>query len=225
MDADVKRKLGSSGSGWHPYRHWGMAVLVGVVLFLAYGKLMTRAPTPAVVGLSLNGLIDERGVPLDAATLRGRYQLLAFGYTQCPDACPATLTKVRSLMAALGTSANIVAPVFVTLEPEHDRPGLLGRYVHAFDPRILAVTGDRTHIDAYAKSYGALGIRPPGAVQATHASHAVRLYLVAPTREILATYDLETPTPLIANDILRRTAAGGSSGLAAIYSMDEGHPG
>ncbi|MCX7056896.1 MAG: SCO family protein [Proteobacteria bacterium] len=221
----MKRVNRSLGSGWHPYRRWGMVVLFCVVLFIAYAKLMNRAPAPAVVGLSLDGLVDERGVTLDDATLRGRYQLLSFGYTQCPDACPATLMKVRSLMAALAPSANIVAPVFVSVDPEHDSPDLLGRYVHAFDSRILAVTGSRARIDAYAKSYGALGIRPPDAVQSTHASHAVRLYLVAPTREILATYDLETPTPLIANDIQRRIATGESSGLAANHSNHEGHTG
>ena len=221
----MKRNERRSSSGRHPYRRWGMVVIVGVVLFIAYGKLISHPPAPAVVGLSLNGLVDERGVTLGTATLQGRYQLLAFGYTQCPDACPATLMKVRSLMAALEPHANIVAPVFVTVDPEHDSPDLLGRYVHAFDPRILAVTGDRTHIDAYARSYGALGIRPPDAVQTTHVSHAVRLYLVAPTREILATYDLETPTPLIANDIERRITTGASSGLAANHSNQEGHTG
>lgn len=221
----MKRNERPSNSGRRAYRGWGMVMSGLVVLFIAYGKLMSHPPAPPVLGLSLNGLIDERGLKLNVATLRGRYQLLAFGYTQCPDACPATLMKIRSLMVALEPHANIVAPVFVTVDPEHDSPDLLGHYVHAFDPRILAVTGDRTRIDAYAKSYGALGAQIPDAAQTTHSSHAARLYLVAPTREILATYDLETPTPLIANDIQRRIAVGESSGLAANHSNQEGHTG
>lgn len=221
----MKRRAQSAIAGWRRYRPWVAVAIGAAALLIAYGRLVGGAPAAPVVGMSLSGLVDDRGAVLDAAALNGRYQILAFGYTQCPDACPATLMKVRSLMTALEPSAQVIAPVFVTVDPEHDRPDLLGRYVHAFDPRILAVTGDRARIDAYAKSYGALGIRSPDPAWPANANHAVGLFLVAPTREILAIYDLATPTSLIANDIQRRIAAGRISRLASNQPGERGHRG
>lgn len=88
-------------------------VLLGVaavpVAFIC--AAMLRSPTPSPVGrASLEGLVTQRGEVLQTSTLHDRYKLLAFGYTQCPAACPATLAKLRQLLTGLGSAAGNRAP-------------------------------------------------------------------------------------------------------------------
>lgn len=97
--------------------------------------------TGASFGRELS-LVDHNGARRSLDDFRGKALLLAFGFTQCPDACPATLAKLAEVMRLLGPLSSEVQVVMVTVDPERDTPAVLARYVPAFHPSFLGLWGD-----------------------------------------------------------------------------------
>ena len=191
-----------------------LLLAVAVVPALAIYVVMLRSQPPtAGGGASLDGLVDQRGQTIGPEAFRGRYKLLAFGYTQCPQACPATLMKMRVVLSGLGSPASNIVPLFVTVDPEHDTPSILGEYTARFDPRIIAISGDKSRLERYARAYGALPPPDSGQQHADTTTHAVRIFLLAPDNSVFATYELTDPTPLVVTDVERRMAAA-AAGIA-----------
>lgn len=179
---------------------------LGVFVALHLG-LGPAAPT---VTAQFDGLVDTAGRPFAALEANGRFKLVAYGYTACPDACPATLTKVHAVLGTLSADTAPITPVFITLDPAHDTADVLAAYVHHFDPRIVGLTGDLKQLQRSAAQLGALPTEP-GSAQTPDGgpNHAVRLYLLSPQNVLLRTYELEDPTHLIASDVHRRLAPTG----------------
>ncbi|MGH7187105.1 MAG: SCO family protein, partial [Pseudomonadota bacterium] len=98
-------------------------------------------------------LIDHFGQPVTDMSYRGKYLVLVFGYTSCPDVCPTTLNTVAAAMAQLGDKAQSVQPLFVTVDPERDTPTVLARFVAAFHPRLVGLTGDPAQIRQVTRDY------------------------------------------------------------------------
>jgi protein SCO1/2 len=86
-------------------------------------------------------------------TYRGRWMLVYFGYTHCPDICPTTLLAVSQTLDRLGPMAAKVQPLYVSIDPERDTPQVMAEYVKSFDPRIVGLTGSPAEIAAVAKQY------------------------------------------------------------------------
>ncbi|MGH7458228.1 MAG: SCO family protein [Longimicrobiaceae bacterium] len=103
-------------------------------------------------------LTDHRGQPFRLSNLRGRAVLLFFGFTHCPDVCPATLDKLSRVSLALGER---VAVVMVTVDPERDTPGVLGRYLQNFGPNVTGVTRPGS-LEVLYREYGVYAGRAPG---------------------------------------------------------------
>jgi protein SCO1 len=102
-------------------------------------------------------LTDQTNRPFDAARLRGRTSLLFFGFTHCPDICPATLSQLaaaRRQLAASGDGAELPQIVLVTVDPERDTPEVLARYVGYFGEGVTGVTGAVEEIRALAEPLG-----------------------------------------------------------------------
>jgi protein SCO1 len=98
-------------------------------------------------------LSDVGGVRRTLADYHGKVVVLFFGYTHCPDVCPTTLAQLAQARRLLGTDAERVQVLFVTLDPERDTPQLLQRYVPAFDPSFVGLTGSRQQIEATAREF------------------------------------------------------------------------
>ena len=86
-------------------------------------------------------LQDTNGRSVTNEDFRGRFQLIAFGYTYCPDICPTTLVEMAAILKQLGDQADRLQPIFVTVNPERDSAKVLKTYTEFFDPRILGLTG------------------------------------------------------------------------------------
>jgi len=84
---------------------------------------------------------------------RGKWLLVFFGYTHCPDICPTTLGAIAEAMSELGPLAQRVQPLFITIDPERDTPQILVDYISVFDSRITALTGSSAQMEAAAKAY------------------------------------------------------------------------
>ena len=79
--------------------------------------------------------------------------LVFFGYTNCPDICPAGLQVMSAALDKLGHRADDIVPIFITLDPEQDTPQKLAAYVKSFSPRLVGLTGSESDIAAAAKAY------------------------------------------------------------------------
>ena len=98
-------------------------------------------------------LIDQNGKTVTAGDFRGRFMLVYFGYTYCPDVCPTTLTTMADAIDILDGDGESVVPVFITVDPERDTPEHLKMYVNYFHPRLVGLTGTSESVAAAAKAY------------------------------------------------------------------------
>ncbi len=121
---------------------------VPVVLFVAVLTACSDTPPPfkgtAVPAVEWGGnfvLTAHDGKRFDTATLNGKVQVLFFGFTHCPDICAPTLAKLAQVMKALGPDRERVQVLFVTVDPEHDTPAQLKKYLAGFDPGFIGLTG------------------------------------------------------------------------------------
>jgi protein SCO1/2 len=98
-------------------------------------------------------LEDGNGKPVTDRDFRGKYMLVYFGYTFCPDVCPTTLNAVADAMDKLGPAAARIQPLFITVDPKRDTPSVVKQYAAAFGPRIQGLTGTPEQIAGAAKAY------------------------------------------------------------------------
>lgn len=116
-----------------------------------YSGTVMQAPTPAP---SMDGLFDTDGDPIELAAFEGDLLLVYFGYTNCPDVCPTTLSQVASALRRLGDDADRVHVLLVSVDPARDDPATLAGYVESFDPDFLAATGELADVERVASQYG-----------------------------------------------------------------------
>lgn len=108
------------------------------------------------VATSIGGpfaLTDQNGAVRHDSDFRGKLMLIYFGYTYCPDACPAALTVMTSALDELGDTAKDVQPIFITVDPERDTVAQMKSYASNFHPRLLALTGSVAETTAAARAY------------------------------------------------------------------------
>jgi protein SCO1/2 len=98
-------------------------------------------------------LVDTDGNTVTQDNLKGAYSLVFFGFTSCPDICPTTLQAMTGALDTLGTLAEGVKPVFITIDPQRDTPAVMKDYIKNFSPRFVALTGTKEQTDAAANAY------------------------------------------------------------------------
>ena len=126
-------------------------------------------------------LTDHNGKPRALADFRGKVVVMFFGYTQCPDYCPTTLSELAAAMRLLGPDASRVQVLFVTIDPERDTPELLSRYVPAFDPGFLGLYGDAAATAEVAKEFKVLYQKQPGPTPGSYSmDHSAGTFLFDP---------------------------------------------
>ncbi len=107
-------------------------------------------------------LTDHQGRMRQLADFKGQVVIVFFGYTQCPDVCPTTLSAMREVMTRLGDSADRVQVLFVSLDPARDSAEVLAQYVTAFDRRFIGLRADEAHTAETAKEFKVFYSRQPG---------------------------------------------------------------
>lgn len=98
-------------------------------------------------------LLDQDGRRVTEKTFLGKYMLVFFGYTYCPDVCPTELQVMSAALDQLGPEAERIQPVFVSIDPARDTPEVLKAYVSNFSPRLVGLTGTAEEVAAIAKAY------------------------------------------------------------------------
>ncbi len=100
-------------------------------------------------------LVDGQGKPVSDIDFRGSWLLIFFGYTHCPDVCPTTLGSVALVLDELGSDAESLQPLFITVDPARDSPDVVREYAAAFHPKIIGLTGSEQQVAAAARSHRA----------------------------------------------------------------------
>lgn len=159
------------------------AVLLTGAVFLLFTGSPAPAPDPQAnaVGGSFT-LTNGDGKTVTASDLHGKYLLVYFGYTFCPDVCPTTLADIAQALDKLGAKADRVQPLFITVDPARDTPAVMRQYVTAFSPRLEGLTGTPDEIAAVAKEYHVFyAPHPtgPGRLEYT-LDHSSVLYVMGP---------------------------------------------
>ena len=161
---------------------------------------------PAVGIVSIGGpfsLIDQDGAPKSDKDFLGRYALVYFGYTNCPDVCPTTLAMMADALDRLGAKSQRVAPVFVTIDPARDTPKVLKQYLAAFGRRFVGLTGSPSAIAAVEHEYRVYAERHP--LPGGYAmDHSGEIYLIGPDGKLVAFYDTGIDSKALAEDLGKR---------------------
>ena len=146
---------------------WLLVALAGVCMAVLFIRQSSdQAPVDQALGIGGPfSLIDSEGRPFSSAKLAGKPFAIFFGFTHCPDVCPATLARLARLRGQLGKGIDGFAIVFVTVDPERDGPQEVGRYTALFNTPVIGLTGSPAQIDQVKKQFGVFSakVEQPGA--------------------------------------------------------------
>ena len=161
-------------------------------------------------------LTDQNGVRRTDKDFRGKFMLIFFGYTSCPDICPTALAVEAEALDSLGSAASRITPIFITVDPKRDTPDMLKSYLAAFDgtppsprPKFVGLTGTDAEIAATAKAYNVIynthidGFRTEG----YSVDHTSDTYLMSPEGKFVAYYSVGVLPDEMAADLKMRLAA------------------
>lgn len=149
-------------------------------------------------------LVNAAGDTVTDRGFRGKYMLIYFGYTFCPDVCPTTLTTLADALEKIGARADRVQPLFITVDPIRDTPAVLGQYTAAFGPRIIGLTGSDEQIASVEKYrvYAAEHRTGPGPNDYTM-DHSSILYLMGPDGHFIAPISADADSTAMAAEITK----------------------
>jgi protein SCO1 len=170
-----------------------LCIVLTALLVVGKGSAQT-ANSPVTIGGQFT-LTAADGAVVTEQTYRGKWLLVFFGFTSCPDTCPTALLDIAAALEKLGPAADKVQPLFITVDPQRDTPVVIGDYTRSFDPRIIGLTGTPEQIAAVAREYGAyyaprkIGPGPEDYVM----DHSSYLYLMDPEGKFVRGFDADTP--------------------------------
>ena len=192
----------------------GTIVIAALAAGLVFGGMMRdddavnpdSAVRPQLERYEIGGefeLTNQRGERMRLSDFAGRALVMFFGYTFCPDVCPATLARVREVKAALPPEdAARFTGVLVSVDPARDSPQRLGQYVEFFDPAFVALTGSEDELEDVARRYGARFMIPEGQPEDSYlVNHSSIAYLIDPAGHVRALYYGDEPIDAIAANV------------------------
>ncbi|MFQ5970836.1 MAG: SCO family protein [Alphaproteobacteria bacterium] len=163
------------------------------------------ATGPLVTNVSVGGpftLVDHTGREVTEESYRGKFRLMYFGYTFCPDVCPTELGNLAVALDELGEDIDGVVPMFITIDPERDTPELLAEYVRLFHDNLIGLTGSRDQVDEVARNYRVFyrKVKDPDYTYYLM-DHTSFTYLMGPDGELVRMFAYGTPPEKIAGAI------------------------
>tara|TARA_R110000787_G_scaffold286397_1_gene404640 strand:- start:27597 stop:28202 length:606 start_codon:yes stop_codon:yes gene_type:complete len=192
---------------------WG-AIAAGLVLFLWLNIFQdashliedNSSQNTAVAFTPTFSLTDQSGNAVTEQTYRGKWLLVFFGFTNCPDICPTTLADLASVMEQLGADAKAIKPLFISVDPDRDQLETMAEYVSAFHPAIVGLTGTGPQIAETAGSFKAYFEKQPheSAPDGYTMGHTSAVYLVSPDGAFVRTYSYGTPPEEIVTDLRQK---------------------
>jgi len=154
-------------------------------------------------------LTDQSGKRVSSSDFRGRYMLIYFGYSMCPDVCPTTLAVMADALAKVDPAGKKIAPIFITIDPERDTPKVLSPYVKEFGDQFVGLTGSVSEIAAVEKKYKVYAKKTPldekkGLAGGYGMDHSSVIYLMGPDGNIVSYWDELVPPQKLEADLRER---------------------
>lgn len=170
----------------------GLALLLGLALYLRSGPVAHDIKLPP----GGDFVLQSADGPVDSKTLRGKVLLIYFGYTHCPDVCPASLAAGGQALNALTPAEQAkVRLMMVSVDPGRDTLQHLKEYTAFFHPQLTGITGSPEQIAELAKAFGAGYIKQPAKADGSYAiDHTVSTYVIDREGRLVAVLDIGTPT-------------------------------
>jgi protein SCO1/2 len=153
-------------------------------------------------------LVGADGATISEQSYRGKWLAIYFGYTYCPDICPTTMMDIAGALKVLGQRSSDVQGIFVTVDPQRDKPEILREYLRSFDPRFVGLTGTPAQISAAAKSFHVFYERNDADDGNYTYDHSTSIYLVDPNGKLAKTITDEGGSKAIADDLLALMTVG-----------------
>ena len=147
---------------------------------------------------------DSYGNVVTNEDMLGKFTLIYFGYTGCPDVCPTTLSVIAEAMDALGDAADRVVPLFVTVDPEHDTALLMREYTGFMHPSIVGLRGPKAYTDHMVKAFNAryeVHVPDPEYPDRYSIDHTASVALVAPDGFLIKRYPHGTTADQMSSDL------------------------
>lgn len=192
-------------------------ILAGIVLLFALGlgsyALMSRHVQQMGSGVALVGgpfsLTDQDGKRVTEKDFLGKYMLVFFGYTYCPDVCPTELQVMTAALDQLGPAADKIQPVFVSIDPQRDTPEILKAYVGNFGPRLMGLTGTADEIASVAKAYRVYYAKAGNSTSGSDylMDHSSIIYLMGPDGRFIKHMSYTTDVAKLAQELKETLAS------------------
>ncbi|MDR3578263.1 MAG: SCO family protein [Anaerolineaceae bacterium] len=182
-----------------------------IVLFALIGLILAAFSRPytfhgSVIQPSMSApdfsLTDTNGQSFQLSQHKGQLILLFFGYTNCPDECPATLAVMKAVFSKLGSQTSRVRFVFVTVDPQRDNPAQIRTFLVKYNSSFIGLGGSQSKLTPVWKAFGVYQQLPVNStVPQYQVSHSTQVYLIDPQGHLRLTYDLSTPVDDIYQDV------------------------
>ena len=167
-------------------------------------------------GMSLGGafeLVNQAGQPVTERDFAGRWMLVYFGFTYCPDICPTELGTIAAALDVMGPAGEVVTPVLITIDPGRDTPAALADYVSRFHPRMQGLTGTPEQVAAAARRYRVYFSRVQRPDMTDYLmDHSSFIYLVGPDARVRSLFRPETSPETLAAAVQAQLRPGRNSG-------------
>lgn len=191
-----------------------VAVAIVAGIWIGFSGILPgtgRVQEPVSTGTAAVGgpfeLNSHKGETVDNAKLAGKPYLVFFGFTHCPDICPTTLFELTDLMAELGSAADKLTPLFITVDPERDTQELLASYMTSFDERIIALRGDQAQTDRAVKAFAAYYRKVPTEDGGYTMDHTAGVILMDAEGRFAGTLDMHEPRETVLAKLKRLVGA------------------
>jgi protein SCO1 len=190
-----------------PYMFLAVAVAGGYLWHLGDVAALPQSHSQVQGQAEIGGpfsLTDQNGQHRTDADYRGHFMLVFFGFTNCPDVCPTTLAMLSDVLNKLGAKADLVVPVFISVDPARDTPAVLKSYLASFGPRFVGLTGTSDEVAKAAKAYRAYYKKVPLPGGGYTMNHSSVIYLMGPDGKFVTHYGVEQGPDALAADLAKR---------------------
>lgn len=177
-----------------------MLIVTTIALFATKENTGILPPDSSQGKAAIGGeftLIDSAGKTVTDKTFRGKYMLVFFGFTHCPDICQTTLATFTSVLEIMKDKASLIAPIFISVDPENDTPDRIKTFLSNFDSRIVGLTGSETQTTQAAAAYKAYHSENGGSID-----HSSFIYLMDKDGAYIAHFPYDISVDSLAEKLL-----------------------
>ena len=204
MIAGISAAAGESRSGRRRFREvlavYAICCAAMMAFIGAYTLVWGFQPLPRHIGGPFH-LVDGQGTPVSDRSWPGKYRMIYFGYTSCPDACPLALSRIAEALDDMGARSAVVQPLFITIDPKRDTSERMKKYTALFSSRIIGLTGNERELARTADEYDVTIARHRDTHGGILIDHSHAIYFMAPDGRFIGSLDPDESASSMAHDL------------------------